>query len=281
MPLESLFSAQVSAMAQDLLAPAQVTGLDFTVEQGKVHLTWNPVTLSSLITDYFAGDDSKTSFELMYNDVAEGTCVVKVDGIELVEGDDYTLDAANGVIVFANAPAAPNEIGEKNIEVSYRQNLRDLAGYKVFRKRPEDATFTEIGLVASTIDSQVTTFTDLTALDGSTYDYAVAAYDDEETPNEGEKSATIQVKTVPSIPQGLSAVAYDSKIVLRWNSVKDPSVPEKNENLAGYNIYRSETDGADYVKIGMAAPTETEFVDSSVENGRTYYYVITAYDNSL
>lgn len=276
MPLESQYSAQVSAMALDGLAPAQVTGLQFTVEQGKVNLSWDPVTTTALFTDQFTGDGANTSFQLTYLDVAAGYYTVQVDGVLQTEGTDYTMDLVNGVITFTTAPA-----DQANIEVAYRQNLKDLAGYRIFRKRPSEGAFTVIGTVASTVDSQITVFSDTTALDGCTYDYAVAAIDDEETPNEGQKSATIQVKTVPSVPQGLTATAYDKKIVLRWQSVKDPGNPDLNENLAGYNIYRSETDGTGYVKIGMVADTETEFEDTTVENGRTYYYVITAFDNSL
>ena len=272
MPLESQYSAQVSAMAQDTLAPAQVTGLQFTVEQGRVNLSWEPVIETELIIDQFTGDGTTTIFQLNYLDVAAGSYTVTVDSVTQVEGTDYTIDLANGTVTFTTAPAA-----SANIEVSYRQNLTDLAGYRIFRKRPSEGTFTLIG----SVDSSTTTFADTTALDGSTYDYAVAAFDDEATPNEGQKSATVQVKTVPSVPQGLTATAYDKKIVLRWQSVKDPGIPELNENLAGYNIYRSETDGTGYVKIGMAASTETQFIDTTVENGKIYYYVITAFDNSL
>jgi uncharacterized protein len=275
MPLESQYSAQVSAMATDGLAPAQVIGLQFTVEQGKVRLSWDPVTTSASFTDQFTGDGTETTFQLTYLDVAAGSYTVKVDGVDQTEGTDYTIDLVNGVVTFTTAPA-----DQADIEVTYRQNLSDLAGYKIFRKHPSEGAFTAIGNVASTIGSQTTTYEDTTMHDGSTYDYAVAAFDDEETPNEGQKSATVQVKTVPSVPTGLTATAYDKKIVLRWQSVKDAGIPEKNENLAGYKIYRSETDGSGYVSIGMASHTETEFEDTSVENGRTYYYVITAVDNS-
>ena len=275
--LESLYSAQVSAMTQDLLAPAQVTGLNFTVSQGQVQLSWNPVTTSVLITDQFSGDGAQTVFNLSQMDVASGTYTVTVDGVPQTEGVDYNIDLVNGVVTFITAPAT----GTDNIEVAYRINVADLAGYKIFRKRPEDPSFVQIATVPCSISSQVTTFTDNTMLDGSTYDYAVAAYDDEATPNEGQKSATVQVKTVPSVPQGLTASAYEDKIVLRWNSVKDPLVPAKNENLAGYNIYRSETDGSGYTLIGSAAANETSFKDTTVVNGTTYYYVITAFDNSL
>ncbi len=42
-----------------------------------------------------------------------------------------------------------------------------------------------------------------------------------------------------------------------------------------YSIYRSETSGVGYEKIALVPTSETSFIDSCVENGNTYYYVIT------
>lgn len=156
-------------------------------------------------------------------------------------------------------------------------SLEDLDSYRIFRKKNAGDAFTQVGQV----DATVTTFADFAFKDGASYIYAVAAFDDEPTPNEGEKSADLAVKTIPSIPTGLNSQAFDNLIRLDWASVKDAEDSELNENLAGYNIYRSETDGSGYELIGSAAPTETSFEDSSAVNGTTFYYVITSYDNSL
>jgi|GEM_PF-6220666 len=204
--LESMYSTQVSAMASDVLVPAQVQNLQYTLAQGQVLLTWDAVTTNS-------------------------------DG----------------------------------------STLTDLGGYRIYRKKNAGDTFVQIGEV----NANTTSFTDNTMKDGASYIYAVSAFDDEETANEGVKSNELAVKTIPSIPQGLVAAAFDRKIVLSWSSVQNELDPELNENLAGYNIYRSEVDGGPYTLIGAAAATETSFEDTTVANGVTYYYVITAYDNSL
>lgn len=203
--LESQYSAQVNAMSDDILAPAQVTGVAHTVEQGKVILTWDAVTT--------------------------------------------------------------NEDGSA---------LADLGSYRIFRKKNSADAFSQIGQV----DAAVLTYTDTAMKDGASYIYAVAAYDDEPTPNEGAKSADHAVKTIPSIPQGLAPTTFDNMIRLDWTSVQDGVDLELNENLAGYNVYRSEVDGGPYTVIGSAAASETSFEDSSAVNGTMYYYVITAYDNS-
>lgn len=155
--------------------------------------------------------------------------------------------------------------------------LTDLSSYRIFRKKNAGDAFAQIGQV----DGVNTEFDDMTAKDGADYIYAVAAFDDEPTPNEGQKSAELAVKTIPSIPTNLISQGFDGKIRLDWTSVKDGMDVELNENLAGYNVYRSDVDGSGYVKVGSAAPAEVSFEDSSVVNGNVYYYVITAYDNSL
>lgn len=203
--LESLYSQEVSAMASDALAPAQVTGLTHLVEQGKVILNWNAVTTNN-------------------------------DG----------------------------------------SNLLDLAGYRIFRKKNAEDTLVEVGVVAE----NVTTFEDTSMKDGASYFYAVAAFDDEPEPQEGLKSAELAVGTIPSVPVGLVSSAFDGKIVLDWSSVKDIADPELNENLAGYNVYRSLTSGSGYVNIGNTTAEVETFEDTSAENGTTYHYVITAFDNS-
>lgn len=60
------------------------------------------------------------------------------------------------------------------------------------------------------------------------------------------------------------------KVGLVWNKIP--------EALA-YNIYRSTTTGKDYLLLG--AVPETQFVDTRVEDGKTYFYVLTALDQSF
>lgn len=49
-------------------------------------------------------------------------------------------------------------------------------------------------------------------------------------------------------------------------------------DLAGYNMYRSETDGGPYTKIGSS--TTTGYTDSTVEFDIMYYWVVTAFDEA-
>lgn len=48
------------------------------------------------------------------------------------------------------------------------------------------------------------------------------------------------------------------------------------EIVAGYNMYRSETSGSDYVQINADLITGLVYVDDTLEWGKIYYYVCRA-----
>jgi hypothetical protein len=48
----------------------------------------------------------------------------------------------------------------------------------------------------------------------------------------------------------------------------------------GYNVYRSTTSGSGFTKINSSLVTTTSFEDSTVQNGKTYFYVTTSVDSA-
>jgi fibronectin type 3 domain-containing protein len=67
------------------------------------------------------------------------------------------------------------------------------------------------------------------------------------------------------VPTGLSATVYDQRVTLAWNPTA---------GAAGYRVYRraGETDGLSRV----AETTDTQYSDTGVMNGQTYYYSVSA-----
>jgi hypothetical protein len=51
-------------------------------------------------------------------------------------------------------------------------------------------------------------------------------------------------------------------------------------SVVGYNVYRGGTSGGPYTKINSALDASTNYTDSSVQAGQTYYYVTTAVNSS-
>ena len=80
--------------------------------------------------------------------------------------------------------------------------------------------------------------------------------------------------TPPAAPTGLSATAGDGIVWLDWNGNTEP-------DLAGYNIYRSTTPGVYGEPLNASLLDSPNYTDSDVNNGITYYYVVTAVDTSM
>ena len=74
----------------------------------------------------------------------------------------------------------------------------------------------------------------------------------------------------PKAPSNLIATAGDSQVALSWNTVTAAT---------SYNVKRSTTAGGPYTTIATNV-TGTSYLDTTVTNGTTYYYVITAVDSN-
>ena len=106
---------------------------------------------------------------------------------------------------------------------------------------------------------------------------------DSEEQVEGDDSAPVRVVAhdvfPPSVPTGLQA-AYSGEgqkafIDLIWG-------PVTNADLAGYNVYRSETGGSGtgekMVKVNSELVKSPAYRDSAVESGKTYTYSVSTVD---
>jgi len=50
--------------------------------------------------------------------------------------------------------------------------------------------------------------------------------------------------------------------------------------VAGYNLYSSAVSGGPYMKVNSTVVTTTQYVDSTVQPGHAYFYVVTSVDPS-
>jgi len=69
-----------------------------------------------------------------------------------------------------------------------------------------------------------------------------------------------------------TGTAVSHSVVLSW--------VDASSAVAGYNIYRAGTSGGPYSKINSTLNAMTTYTDSSVQAGQTYFYVVTAVDES-
>ena len=78
---------------------------------------------------------------------------------------------------------------------------------------------------------------------------------------------TGQDLTPPGAPSGLSATPGNHQVALTWSATP---------GAASYNVYRSPLGGGGFTFLGSAAGTS--YTDSTAENAKRYYYVVTALD---
>jgi len=190
--------------------------------------------------------------------------------------NSITTLALSSLAPDTTPPANPTGLtataGDSQVSLNWNDNSEiDLAGYNVYRSLTSGSGYVKINgaLVTSSayIDNNVDGYV--------TYYYVVRAVDIflNESGNSNQASATPTDTTPPSAPTGLSATAGNGTVSLNWSD-------NGEDDFDGYNVYRSTTLGSGYVQLNGSLLTSSGYVDNSVTNGITYYYVVTAVDTS-
>jgi titin len=161
--------------------------------------------------------------------------------------------------------------GANSVEISWRAptNTGDLplTGYRVFRGTTEDI----LGEV-TTVDSLSTSYMDSGLVNGVTYHYAIAAYNDlGDSPWSNVLNAT--PADVPGIPLNLAAVPGDRTVSLTWET---PTL-DGGRPILGYRILRGDSGGPP--EIIAERGLITDFMDEGLINGVSYQYAISAFNN--
>jgi fibronectin type 3 domain-containing protein len=71
---------------------------------------------------------------------------------------------------------------------------------------------------------------------------------------------------------GTGAAPPQHSVTLSWN----PSTSA----VAGYNVYRGSASGGPYTRVGTATISSPGYTDDTVQAGSSYYYVVTAVNDS-
>jgi concanavalin A-like lectin/glucanase superfamily protein/fibronectin type III domain protein len=83
--------------------------------------------------------------------------------------------------------------------------------------------------------------------------------------NDNMSSCKIMAGSPPPLPTGLNATAGNAQVNLSWNA---------SSGAASYNLKRSLTNGGPYTPVADA--TGTNYTNTGLTNGTTYYYVVSA-----
>jgi len=77
----------------------------------------------------------------------------------------------------------------------------------------------------------------------------------------------------------ISRVAYSVTIQPQTGQVVDLTWDAGADNIVGYNIYRGTTNGGPYSQLNTSLLAASNYTDTNVVGGTTYYYVTTEVNN--
>lgn len=148
-----------------------------------------------------------------------------------------------------------------------------FAGYLVFRGM-EPGKYDDAPLNKEPIAAGV--YEDSTVVNGKRYYYRLRTVDSpvrpwQESLDSSEVTATPRDKTPPDAPTGITVVPGIGRVFLTWNE-------NKERDLAGYQVYRSQKAGGEQERLTDKPLNRSTFSDETVKQGATYYYSITAVD---
>ena len=97
----------------------------------------------------------------------------------------------------------------------------------------------------------------------------------------GNTSGSVTIASDASNPQvtislsgsGIAPQPVNHSVTLTWN-------PSSSDGIAGYNVYRSFVTGGPYSLTTSGVDPSTNYTDTNVQSGQTYYYVTTAVNSS-
>jgi fibronectin type 3 domain-containing protein len=166
------------------------------------------------------------------------------------------------------APAAPTSLtatpGNAVVTLTWSTSP-GATGYNVKRATTSGGPYTQLAAPSSN------GYTDSSVTNGTTYYYVVSAFNSTgESANSAQVSAMPQAPSVaPAAPTNLTATTGNAVVTLAWTA---------STGATGYNVKRATTSGGPYTQL--AAPSSTGYTDSSVTNGTTYYYVVSAFNST-
>lgn len=248
-----------------VIAPTDVAASDGDFED-RVVLTWkNTSTTAVLFRISRDGTPiqtiSATQLEIADEQVDSGNehsyCVQAMSAM----GDlsPAACDDGHRLIPAPTAVAASDDAFEDRIEITWNDDAEHETGYRIARRRGNQA-FAPL----DTIPANRTAYVDTTAATGISYDYRVRAIDAYGSSEFGEDSGSRTMKA----PESVEATdgEHERKIVVTWT---DRSAVED-----GYRVTRD-----DGVAIELS-PNSTSYTDEAIAFGAAYTYTVTAFDNN-
>ncbi|MFQ6128494.1 MAG: choice-of-anchor V domain-containing protein [Thermoplasmata archaeon] len=249
------------------LAPTDPVWLNYTnVTETVFNITMNPIGGDDFLGQIPAQNiEGTVTYFIWANDSRGNEIMTEVNPIQIVEQDIFPPEILN-----VRAEPSPQELLEP---VNISATIRDLSGiYAAWVV----ATLPGVETVNLTM---IEGLNDLYYVESGfahvgTYELVVGA---EDINRMGNYSSTytfeIQNTIPPAKPTGLSVTTPKERgeLFIEWNA-------NTEADLAGYDLYRSESEDGPYTRINKELIAGTNYTDTGLDNGTQYWYKVRAVD---
>ncbi len=267
----ALSAAQIAALvaAYPVQPPAPTNVVATTISANEIDLTWSPANGA---TNYYVkrslvngGPYSAVSVPLTKTNFSDtgltgGTTYYYVIA---AANDGGTTNSAQVSATTLTAPPAPASLTATaglvgTINLSWPASS-GATSYSVKSANFSGGPYTDIAT-----NVIVTGYTNTGLSIGVTYYYVVSASNaNGQSTNSVQASAT--APPLPSVPTGVAAIAGNASAQVSWSAAS---------SATSYNVKRSTTSGSGYVTATNF--TGTSVTDTNLNNGTTYYYVVSS-----
>jgi fibronectin type 3 domain-containing protein len=270
----------------DTTPPPVPTGLTAVPGDSQVALAWDAVSavdLAEYVVYASTGDGLWTEVargiaeSVVVTDLANGTQYsFAVTAVDTSDNESTRSAAAQATPVppDTTAPDVPTGLtttaGDAQVTINWRPvSASDATGYHVYQRVAPNGAWARVN--AAILEG--TTYTATGLANGTQYDFAVTAVDDDnnESPKSDIASAT-PADVPPDAPTGLTATPGDGEVRLEWNPVTDIDV-------IGYRVYvRSSPDDA-WTPAPNGLEDDTAHRATGLTNDVEYQFAVTALEN--
>ena len=276
-------------LAQYFLFPPKnlrvTSGYDPVRRQDAIAVSWNDKNIPDLISYNIYRSNTENGTYTLIGTVGNGSTAYY--DVTVTAGTTYwykvTCTTPRGTSGWSQAMSGVLMPTPKNLTATIPSNGQvrltwteptsfppNHGGYSVYRSTTPNGPWEN---KASYVSGN--NYTDwFTVADGDVFYYYVAemGWDHEGGPSNIAKVGSLDAPTNLRIAPN---AAYTG-LVLNWNAVT-----KYGAKVAGYNIYRSESAGGPYTKLGETnSRNTTTYTDTPVPVGKHYYYVVTTRNTS-
>ncbi|MFY4759479.1 fibronectin type III domain-containing protein [Aliarcobacter butzleri] len=190
------------------------------------------------------------------------------DGSESVTTDAYVAETLPRIVPVNGAQAISNL--PKKIKLLWQPHPDQRIQY--YRVEKYNTTLNEWIHLATVNQRLSAEYLDTGLENNTTYQYRIKAFTFEDVESAPTKTLSAKTKPAPKSPTNVKASNnIPKKIFSTWS-------PSQNQDIIGYDIYRSSYSSFGFSKVTNVNSTTTEYTDSVDDDGRTYYYRIIAVD---